>query len=255
MPFSVDFAKKCVVVTGGNRGIGYAFSCACARAGANVAVIYRASKDAEEVTRKLGERFGVKTKAYKCDVSNTELIDKTMQDIDRELGPITGLIANAGVSVVKPAFELTKSDFEMIYDVNVFGVFNTSRAIAKLWVERNQKGSIVITSSMSSALINQKAQNEPLTQIFYNSSKAAVSNMVKGLAAEWAKCGIRVNAISPGYVKTDQTSHMDPKIRDYQAKSLPLGRFAEPDEMTGQAMLLLSDHASYMTGGEYFVDG
>ncbi|KAF8721216.1 hypothetical protein AX14_010460 [Amanita brunnescens Koide BX004] len=271
MPFSVDFAseyhplslqhallngtEKCVVVTGGNRGIGYAFSCACAKAGANVAVIYRTSKDAEEVTKKLGEHYGVKTKAYKCDVSDTELTNKTMHDIDRELGPITGLIANAGVSVVKPAFDLTKADFEHVYDVNVYGVFNTSRAIAKLWVERDQKGSIVITSSMSSAMINQKAQNEPLTQVFYNSSKAAVSNLVKGLAAEWAKHGIRVNAISPGYVNTDQTSHMDRKIRDYQAKSLPLGRFAEPEEMTGQAMLLLCDHGSYMTGGEYFVDG
>ncbi|KAK2462556.1 hypothetical protein APHAL10511_005526 [Amanita phalloides] len=255
MPFTIDFAKKCIVVTGGNRGIGYAFSCACAQAGANVAVIYRSSKNAEEVTKEIGERFGVKTKAYKCDVSNPELTNETMREIDRELGPITGLIANAGVSVVKPAFELTKADFETVYNVNVFGVFNTSRAIAQLWTERNYTGSIVITSSMSSTIINQKAKNEPLTQVFYNSSKAAVSNLVKGLAAEWAKYGIRVNAICPGYVKTDQTLHMDPEIREYQAKSLPLKRFAEPHEMTGQALLLLSDHATYMTGGEYFVDG
>jgi len=108
---------------------------------------------------------------------------------------------------------------------------------------------------MSSQIINKSAEAEPLTQVFYNSSKAAVSNLTKGLAAEWAKNGIRVNAISPGYVNTDQTSRMDHKIRDFQAKSLPLGRFAEPHEMTGQALLLLSEHASYMTGGEYFVDG
>ncbi|KAF8634994.1 hypothetical protein AX15_000609 [Amanita polypyramis BW_CC] len=203
----------------------------------------------------IGEQYGVKTKAYKCDVSNTELVNRTMRDIDHELGPITGLIANAGVSVVKPAFELTKSHFDTVFDVNVFGVFNVSRAISDLWVEKNQKGSIVVTSSMSSSIINQRAPNEALTQVFYNSSKAAVSNLVKGLAAEWAKHGIRVNALSPGYAKTDQTLYMDPKIRDYQAKSLPLKRFAEPEEMTGQAMLLLSDASSYMTGGEYFVDG
>ncbi|KAF8625849.1 hypothetical protein AX17_006745 [Amanita inopinata Kibby_2008] len=255
MPFTVDLARQCVVVTGGNRGIGYAFSRAVAQTGANVAVIYRASKDAEEVTRKIGEEFGVKTKAYKCDVSDADLVNKTMKDIDRELGPLTGLIANAGVSVVKPAVDLTKDDFDHVYGVNVYGVFNTCRAAAKLWMERDYKGSIVITASMSSQIINQAVQNQPLTQVFYNSSKAAVSSLVKGLAAEWAKHGIRVNAVSPGYVKTDQTSNMDPKIRDYQAKSLPLGRFAEPHEMTGQAILLLSDHASYMTGGEYFVDG
>ncbi|PFH46256.1 hypothetical protein AMATHDRAFT_77751 [Amanita thiersii Skay4041] len=255
MPFTIDFAKKCIVVTGGNRGIGYAFSRAVASAGANVAVIYRSSKDAPQVAEKIGKEFGVKAKAYQCDVSDTELVVKVMKEIDGELGPITGLIANAGVSVPKPALELTKNDFNVVYEVNVFGVFNTARAVTKLWLERGYKGSIVITASMSSQIINQSGQNKPLAQVFYNSSKAAVSNLVKGLAAEWAPHGIRVNALSPGYVKTDQTSHMDKKILDYQARSLPLGRFAEPEEMTGQAILLLSDHASYMTGGEYFVDG
>ncbi|KAG6871713.1 hypothetical protein C0995_000963 [Termitomyces sp. Mi166 len=108
---------------------------------------------------------------------------------------------------------------------------------------------------MSSQIINQAGLNQPLMQVFYNSSKAAVSNLTKGLAAEWAPLGIRVNAVSPGYVDTDQTSHMDKNIRDYQASAIPLGRFAEAHEMTGQALLLLSEHATYMTGGEYFVDG
>ncbi|KAG6876524.1 hypothetical protein C0993_002483, partial [Termitomyces sp. T159_Od127] len=163
---------------------------------------------------------------------------------------------NAGVSVPKPVFELTHEDFNKVYDVNVFGVFNTARAAAKLWKEKNfKKGSIVITSSMSSQIINQAGLNQPLMQVFYNSSKAAVSNLTKGLAAEWAPLGIRVNAVSPGYVDTDQTSHMDKKVRDYQASAVPLGRFAQPHEIAGQALLLLSEHATYMTGGEYFVDG
>ncbi|KAF8965788.1 NADP-dependent mannitol dehydrogenase MtDH [Flammula alnicola] len=253
--FTIDFSNKCIVVTGGNRGIGYAYTRAVAKSGANVAVIYRSSKNAEEVTEKVGKEFGVKTKAYKCDVSNTELVNETFKIIDKELGPITGLIANAGVSVPKPAFDLTFEDFRAVYDVNVFGVFNTARAAAKLWKENNQGGSIVITASMSSRIINKAAEAKPLTQVFYNSSKAAVANLTKGLAAEWAQYGIRVNAVSPGYVNTDQTSHMDKSIRDFQANGIPLGRFAEPQEMTGQALLLLSDHASYMTGGEYFVDG
>ncbi|RDB17170.1 NADP-dependent mannitol dehydrogenase [Hypsizygus marmoreus] len=254
--FTIDFKGKCIVITGGNRGIGYAYTRAVAQAGANIAVIYRSSKDAEEVTAKVAKEFGIKAKAYKCDVSDTELVNKVFKQINDELGPITGLIANAGVSVPKPALELTHDDFIKVYDVNVYGVFNTARAVAKLWIENKHKGgSIVITSSMSSQIINQSALNESLAQVFYNSSKAAVSNLTKGLAAEWAAHGIRVNAVSPGYVNTDQTSHMDKKVRDYQAKAIPLGRFAEPHEMTGQALLLLSDHASYMTGGEYFVDG
>ncbi|KIJ93044.1 hypothetical protein K443DRAFT_413687 [Laccaria amethystina LaAM-08-1] len=253
--FSISFANKCIVVTGGNRGIGYALSRAVAKTGANVAIIYRSSKDAPEVAEKLSKEFNVKSKAYKCDVSDTDLVNKTLKEIDEELGPISGLIANAGVSVPKPALDLTHDDFKYVFDVNVFGVFNTARAVAKLWLERKQQGSIVITSSMSSQIINKSAEAIPLAQVFYNASKAAVSNLTKGLAAEWSSQGVRVNAVSPGYVNTDQTSHMEKKVRDFQARSLPLGRFAEPHEITGQALLLLSDHASYMTGGEYFVDG
>ncbi|KXN85779.1 NADP-dependent mannitol dehydrogenase [Leucoagaricus sp. SymC.cos] len=253
--FNISFKDSCIIVTGGNRGIGYAFTRAVASAGANVAVIYRSAKDAEEVTAAVGKEFGVKTKAYKCDVADTELVNKTMKQIGSDFGNVVGLIANAGVSVVKPALDLTHDDFKKVYDVNVYGVFNTCRAIAKHWIETQQKGSIVVTASMSSQIINQSGLNKPLTQVFYNSSKAAVSNLVKGMAAEWAPNGIRVNALSPGYVATDQTSHMDKNIRDHQASNLPLKRFAQPHEMTGQAVLLLSDHASYMTGSEYFVDG
>jgi len=256
MVFALDFSKKCIVVTGGNRGIGLAFSRAVAQAGAQVAIIYRSSKDADQVADKLGKEFGIKTKAYKCDVSDANLVVKTLEKIDNELGPITGVIANAGVSVVKPALDLTSEDFSKVFDVNVLGVFNTARAAAKLWIDRKYDGgSIVITSSMSSRIINQVAPNQALTQVFYNSSKGAVSNLTKGLAAEWAPHKIRVNALSPGYVSTDQTSGMAKSIRDHQAHNLPLGRFAEPHEMSGQALLLLSDHASYMTGSEYFVDG
>jgi sorbose reductase len=126
----------------------------------------------------------------------------------------------------------------------------------RLWTEHQHKGSIVVISSMSSQIINiAEEPSKTLTQIFYNSSKAALSSLAKGLAAEWAPHGIRVNAVSPGYVNTDQTSGMDPKLREFQASNVPLKRFAEPEEMAGQTVLLLSDYGSYMTGGEYFVDG
>ena len=108
---------------------------------------------------------------------------------------------------MKPALELTTDDFRYVYDVNVLGVFNTARAAARLWVDRkHQGGSIVITCSMSSRIINPIAQNTPLTQVFYNSSKGAVANLTKGLAAEWAPHGIRVNALSPGYGELSFTS-------------------------------------------------
>ncbi|KAF9225032.1 NAD(P)-binding protein [Gyrodon lividus] len=252
----------CVIVTGGNRGIGRAFSYALARAGTNVAIIYRASKDAPDVAKKIQDEFkDVKVRAYQCDVCNFEKTVDTFRQIDKELGHVTGLIANAGVSVVKPAIDLTTEDFQHVYGVNVLGVFNSARAAAKLWTREGagsrpeRQHSIVITASMSAQIINQAGPNTPLTQVFYNSSKAAVRTLAKGLAAEWARDRIRVNTISPGYVKTDQTQHMDKNIRDHQTQNVPLERFADPDEITGQALLLLSDSASYMTGGDYLIDG
>ncbi|KZT04945.1 NADP-dependent mannitol dehydrogenase [Laetiporus sulphureus 93-53] len=254
--FNIDFADKCIIVTGGNRGIGRAISEACAEAGARVAIIYRSSKDAGQVAETIGKEHNMECKAYKCDVSDPENVTKTLQQINNDMGPVTGLVANAGVSVVKPALELTKEDFDKVYTVNVFGVFNVARAVADLWVKNKYKGgSIVVISSMSSQIINQVGPGRPLTQAFYNSSKAAASNLTKGLAAEWAQYGIRVNAVSPGYVNTDQTSGMEQSIRDHQASHLPLGRFSQPEEMAPQTLLLLSDRASYMTGQEYFVDG
>ncbi|KAF8311339.1 NADP-dependent mannitol dehydrogenase [Clavulina sp. PMI_390] len=256
MPFTIDFKGKTVIVTGGNRGIGEAITRGVAEAGANVAIVYRSAKDAEEVAAKLAKEYGVTIKAYQADVSDTAKVNEVFKVIDDEMGPIAGLVANAGVSIVKPAVDLQREDFDYVYGTNVYGVFNTARAVAKVWIERKyQGGSIVIVSSMSSQIINIKGEMDALTQVFYNSSKAAVSSVCKGLAAEWAPHGIRVNTLSPGYVETAQTSGMDPQILKYQAANIPVKRFAQPSEMVAQTLLLLSEHASYMTGGEYFVDG
>ncbi|KAG1722681.1 NADP-dependent mannitol dehydrogenase MtDH [Suillus paluster] len=255
MSSGFNYSDRCIIVTGGNRGIGYAYSSALAQAGARVAIIYRSNPNADEVAQKLRDTYNVEVRAYKCDVCDAKLTNEVFAKIESDMGPVTGLIANAGVSVLKPALELTSEDFKHVYGVNVLGVFNSARAAAKLWIEKKrEKGSIVITSSMSSQIINQAAPDKALKQAFYNSSKAAVSNLTKGLAAEWAP-RIRVNAVSPGYVETDQTNHMPHDIRDHQKENIPLERFAKPHEVTGQALLLLSEQASYMTGGEYFVDG
>lgn len=228
---------------------GLAISKAAARAGANVAVLYRSHPDAEKNAEEVAKEFGVKVKAYQCDVSDADLVKKTIQQAEADLGQVTALAANAGVSVVKPATELTADDFHKVFNVNVLGVFNTAKAVAQHWIDTGfKKGAIVVTSSMSSEIYNQKGLNDPLTQVFYNSSKGAVTNMVKGLAAEWSKHGIRVNALEPGFCNTEQTSGMDVKIRDYQAQSVPLGRFSEPHEQGYPAVFLLSEYASYMTG-------
>lgn len=229
---------------------------AVANAGANVAILYRSHPKAQEAAEEVAKEFGVKVKAYQCDVGDADLVKKTVKQANEELGPVTGLLANAGVSVVKPAVELTADDFRYVYDTNVLGVFNSAKAVAQHWIETGfKKGSIVITSSMSSEIYNQSGLNEPLTQVFYNSSKGAVTNLGKCLAAEWAKHSIRVNILEPGFCNTEQTSGMDKKVRDFQASSIPLGRFSEPHEQADPAVLLLSDKASYLTGSVIRPDG
>lgn len=256
MPYTIDLSGGTVVVTGGNRGIGLAISEAVANAGANVAILYHSHPKAQEAAENVAKKFGTKVKAYQCDVSDAKLVKSTIEKIEGDLGtPITGLAANAGVSVVKPALELTPDDFQKVFSANVLGAFNSCQAVAQYWVERKMKGSIIVTSSMSSEIYNQSGTNQPLTQIFYNASKGAATNMVKGLAAEWAPYGIRVNALEPGFCNTEQTSGMDPKIREWQASSVPLKRFSEPHEQGEPAVLLLSDKSSYMTGTILRPDG
>ena len=135
-----------VVTTGGNRGIGLAISKACAQAGANVAILYHSNPDAEKTAEEVAKEYGVKVKAYKCDVSDAELVKKTIQQAESELGQITGLAANAGVSIVKPALELTPEDFYKVFNVNVLGVFNACKSVAQHWVETGfEKGSIAVS--------------------------------------------------------------------------------------------------------------
>jgi len=252
MGISFDFSGQTIIVTGGNRGIGFAISETLAKASANVAIIYNSAKDAPDVAAKIAKDHGVKCEAFKCDVGNTELVKKTFKEIDEKFGSVTGVVANAGVSVVKDALEMQKEDYQFVYDVNVWGQFACAQAAADLWTKNGTKGSIVLTSSMSSQIVNKG-----IHQVFYNSSKAAASSIVKQLAVEWAPHGIRVNALCPGYVATDQTAHMDPKLLEWQKKDLvPLGRFSTPEEQAYMTMLLLdSTMGAYCTGQEYFVDG
>lgn len=127
---------------------------ACAEAGANVAILYRSHPEAEKAAESVAQKYQTKVKAYKCDVGDADLVKKTVEQAAKDLGtPIGGLLANAGVSVVKPALELKAEDFNYVYNTNVLGVFNTCQAVAAHWVEKGyKKGSIVVTSSMSSSV-------------------------------------------------------------------------------------------------------
>ena len=208
MPLSIDL-QGTVIISGGNRGLGFAISKLVAKSGANVAILFRGSKDAHDRAADIAKEFNVKAKAYQCDVGDEKRVNDVYEEITKDFGQITGLVANAGVSVPKPAFEQDASSFDYVMKTNVLGTFNLAKVVAKKWSTTGfKKGSIVVVSSMSSQIYNVQSAGEPLPQIFYNASKAAVSSIAKGLAAEWAPYGIRVNILSPGFIKTDQTQSM-----------------------------------------------
>ncbi|GAA6025143.1 hypothetical protein JCM10207_006250 [Rhodosporidiobolus poonsookiae] len=248
--FTIDFQKKVVVVTGGNRGLGVGITEALAQANASVAIIYNSAKDAQDVAASLSKKWNLPIKAYQCNVSEADKVGSTFAQIEKDMGEITAVVANSGISVVKPAVDLNADDFKKVYDVNVFGVFNTAQAAARLWIPRKHAGSIVIISSMSDTIVNS-----PIRQAFYNSSKAAASSIGRCLAAEWAPHNIRVNNVNPGFIETAQTSGMAQELRDNQSKEVPLGRFSKPHEQAGQVVYLLSPYSSYQTGSSVYIDG
>jgi len=242
MVWSIDLSGKCIVVTGGNRGIGLAISHQCAEAGAHVAIIYKSSPQAHEVAKEIAEKYDVRCVAYKCDVSDQKTMQELMRTIYHDVGPVGGVVCSAGVGIGKPALEMTKEDYDAQMDPNVWGCFTAAQAAALLWKEHGyQNGRVVFVSSMSATIANVN-----IKQCFYNASKGALTMLAKTLSMEWADLGIQVNNLSPGYVDTDMNQALrdDPKLEKFYADKTMLKRISKPDEQAGIAVFLLSDYAS-----------
>jgi NAD(P)-dependent dehydrogenase (short-subunit alcohol dehydrogenase family) len=217
---------KRAVVTGGSRGIGAALVIALREAGADVVVASRSE--------------GVIT-----DVTDVESV-RAMAD---EVGRIDVLVNNAGVCYHRPALEVPDSEWRSVWDVNVDGVWNCSRVVGERMIE--QGGGVIVNIGSISAMIVNRPQWQPA----YNASKAAVHQLTKSLAAEWAPHGVRVNALAPGYVKTEMAPVDDPRFKPLWVDDPPMGRYALPEEMGPSVVYLASDASSFMTGSVLVVDG
>lgn len=251
--FNIDLSGKTIIVTGGNRGIGKAIAEQCAQAGAHVAIVYHSSSDAPQIAEKIAEDYNVKSIAYQVDTSDQEAMNEVVHKAYADLGPIGGIVCNAGVCASAPALEATKETFTKNFETNVWGVFTGAQACAKLWKEHGYTlGKVVIISSISGSIANKGAE-----QCFYNASKGAVDILAKALAMEWAPMGINVNVIKPGWVTTDMTHGLlsEPEAKKTKMQEVPMGRPAEPEEQAGLAVFLLSDRSSYMTGSLHTIDG
>ena len=248
---SFRLGGKVSVVTGCSSGIGPTLALGLAEAGSDIVICARRERmleaNAEEIARKSGRRVV----PVVADVSREADVDNLMRTAVAEIGKLDVLVNNAGVSFLKPAEEMTGDEWLSVNRVNLDGVFYCSRDAAQV-MKKGGGGSIInIASSygFSADIL--------FPIVAYHASKAAVINMTKALAVEWAKFGIRVNGIAPGWVRTEMTQITlgDQEKRDYILQHTPMGRVGEADELNGALILLASDAGRFVTGTSISVDG
>ncbi|QGH69714.1 SDR family oxidoreductase [Pseudactinotalea sp. HY158] len=244
-----SLAGQVGLVTGAASGIGQAIAWAMAAAGADVACLDR-DGDSLAATVEGIRGLGRTALPLECDVTSEDALGAAVATVESDLGELSLAVNSAGIANAAPAENLPREQWQRLYDVNVTGVFLSCQAQARVMLPR-RRGAIVNVASMSGTIANRG-----LTQVHYNSAKAAVAHLTKSLAVEWADRGIRVNAISPGYTATPMNRR--PEVADQArrfAADTPLARMAEPSEIAGPTVFLLSSAASFCTGVDLLVDG
>lgn len=236
------------LVTGAGRGIGKELAVTLAEAGCDVA-LFGLHKDTLAPVALEIEKLGVRCIYCEGDVARKSDVDRAFAETAKQFGSLDICVNNAGVSMQTPVEEIPETDWDHIMDTNMKGVFLCSQAAARIMIPR-KSGSIINIGSISARIVNV-----PQKQAVYNTSKAGVVMLTRSSALEWAAYGIRVNTISPGYMKTEMTlSTMKPLFPAWEALT-PMGRLGEPKELRGALLFLASDAASYMTGHDLVVDG
>ncbi|KAH6659315.1 hypothetical protein BKA67DRAFT_529475 [Truncatella angustata] len=246
-----SLAGKVVAVTGGARGIGVEIVRGLAEAGADVALLYTSSKDADETAASIADATGVRVKAFQCNVADRANVFGVVEDIVRNFshnGRLDIMVANAGVCADVPALEYTEDTWRQNNSVNLDGVMWTAQAAGRIFKEQG-KGNLIITSSVSATLVNI-----PQKQAAYNASKAAVTHLARCLAVEWADFA-RVNCVSPGFIMTEMLTNQPKELFQKWLDMIPGKRICDAAELKSAYVFLASDACSYMTGADMVIDG
>jgi NAD(P)-dependent dehydrogenase (short-subunit alcohol dehydrogenase family) len=243
-----QLAGKAAVVTGASRGLGRAIAVALAEAGADVALAARSKHDLEETAR-LVERAGRRAVVVPVDVASYAEVEALMGRTVRELGRLDVLVNNAGVARVAPLAEMTSEDWRFMLDVNLTGVFNGCRAAAPHLIA--QKSGKVINVASVLGQVGLPGYT------IYGATKGGVIALTRALGVEWARHGVQVNAIAPGWFATDMTdpAFSDPRINERLTRDIPMRRIGRPEEIGPLAVYLASAASSFMTGQTIFLDG
>ncbi len=245
-----DLRGKNVVITGGSIGLGAQIATGLAQAGANLVIAARRLDRCVEKCRQLAGE-GVRTLAVACDVAREDECRNLVDAAVREFGSLDILINNAGYTWGADSLNYPRDRWQQVMDTNLNGLFQLSVMAARVMKEQGG-GKIINLTSLSSY---GGTHPEDMNTVAYNSSKGAVNTLTKDLAVKWARYGIRVNAIAPGFFPTHMSEKIMEKRKDALLAHIPLGRFGGDDDLVGVAIFLCSDASNYITGQIINVDG
>ena len=243
---SFDLTGKVAVVTGASSGLGQQFARALSEQGCDVAILARRKERLEEFSKELKQN-GHDCLPVSCDVTDEASIKEAVKAVVDHFGKIDILVNNAGITKDGLLVAMSEADFDNVIDTNLKGCFQMIRFASRRMMKQRY-GRIINVSSVSGVAGNAGQAN-------YSASKAGIIGLTKSAAKELASRGITCNAIAPGFVKTEMTDVLSDEVKENAKKQIPLGRFAEPEDIANAAVFLASDKASYITGQVLLVDG
>lgn len=225
---------------------------ALAQQGADLVIMARRYEKLLEVKQEIESAHGVKVLPIQCDVTNTEAVDKMVDEAIEKFGHIDIVVNNAGTGAITPAEDITDAQFENEMQIDLFGTFRVARAVAKKSMIPNKYGRIINIASMYGLVGNKIAPSSP-----YHAAKGGVVNLTRALAGEWGKYGITVNTICPGYFMTPLTKDTltTEYFTNYAKSVIPLERYGEEGELDSAVVFLAADESRYVTGVALPVDG
>ena len=246
-----DVRGKAVLVVGGTRGIGRAIAERLAEHGAEVGVTGRGAEQASGVAKDISEAYGQPVSGHALDVADRARIREVVEEFASQRGRLDALVYNAGIS---PSFtsaeKIDDETWDAIIATNLTGGFVAAQAFARRLIDGDRTGSIVFIGSVDSIVGDPRLAA-------YTASKSGMAGMARTMAVDWARYGIRVNTVAPGYVATDLTAGLQQNEKLHQAITdrTPMKRLAEPKEISDVVVFLASDSSTFITGAVYPVDG